>query len=891
MTRPKRQHRSGGIYYVVLFGNGGQEIFQDDADKKNFIELLSVARSRCNAEIFAFCLTRRDARLVVRVSDVPVGRLVQRVATQYSRNTHAKYATAGYLFKHPYRAYLLEGTTHLLEIVRHVHLAPLELDLTADLDGYRWCSHRACLGLELLEWLNSAPVMQLLGTGSAGTEGWAPANGPGTAAPVAAGAAPGGGGASAATEAIYRQFMTGPEEGAGGDDRPPRNQLPSDDHFFSWLRRHTGKPPATVTVDQVIQAVAKKMGVDRKRLLSTSRERRLTLTRALIGWHVTQNQIATLTEVSRQLGRAIHRVSIRPTRATGRGGRSCSGTWPRPRSIEAEVSSAKSTSVGTPRLPAWCQLTGALDRVPAVRTRKEIAGTKSPLSDLRKKGLHVWGEQGKLRYRAVAGTLSPKDATRLKAHEADILALLAASEGAEIATVVPIQRRDRNAPLPMSSSQTSLWLLTQVEESSVAYNIPIALRLKGLLNTRALTEALALLMVRHESLRTRFVRSKEATYPIVDDPLRGFPLERLDLRRAFEQHKRLADLMLEEVRKPFDLASEPSIRGRLMRLGDEEHVLLITIHHINADGGSLTVLARELGSLYGARLRRARAALEPLPLQYADYAAWERLASTTGTSAKQAFWRAALEGAPVCLELPTDRPRPTQQQYAGAAVTICFDQALTLQLKDLSRQYGMTLFMTLLAGWSLLLARLSGQKDIVIGTPTATRPFPQLEGLIGLFANTIALRMRLGQDVTVEDVLLRAKAVALAAQEHRDLPFEQVVDALKPPRTRAHTPVFQVMLAWQNNESTAFELVGLSVHRLTPPSATARYDLTLELAESGKRIMGTMNYAASLFDEVTVTRHVRYLERLLSQMAANASRRADRIEFLPPGERDRLQLE
>ena len=136
MTRPKKQHRPGGIHYVVLFGNGGQEIFQDDADKENFIELLSVARSRCNAEIFAFCLTRRDARLVVRVSDVPVGRLVQRVATQYSRNNHAKYATAGYLFQHPYRAYLLEGTTHLLEIVRHVHLAPLEMGITADLEGW-----------------------------------------------------------------------------------------------------------------------------------------------------------------------------------------------------------------------------------------------------------------------------------------------------------------------------------------------------------------------------------------------------------------------------------------------------------------------------------------------------------------------------------------------------------------------------------------------------------------------------------------------------------------------------------------------------------------------------------------------------------------------------------
>jgi hypothetical protein len=284
MTRPKKQHRPGGIHYVVLFGNGGQEIFQDDADRQYFSELLAVARARCNAEIFAFCLTRRDARLVVRVSDVPVGRLVQRVATQYSRNNHAKYATAGYLFQHPYRAYLLEGTTHLLEIVRHVHLAPLEMGVTADLDGYRWCSHRAYVGLESLDWLNQGPMLELL-----------------------AGEAIGGGGAQ-----TYQQFMSARREplaaveappGSAPDDSPPRSLLPSDDHFFSWLRRHAGKPPATVTVDQVIQAVAKKMGVDRKRLLSTSRERRLTLTRALIGWHVTKNQIATLTEVSRQLGR------------------------------------------------------------------------------------------------------------------------------------------------------------------------------------------------------------------------------------------------------------------------------------------------------------------------------------------------------------------------------------------------------------------------------------------------------------------------------------------------------------------------------------------------------------------------------------------------------------
>ncbi len=321
MTRPKKQHRPGGIHYVVLFGNGGQEIFQDDADKQYFTELLAVARARCNAEIFAFCLTRRDARLVVRVSDVPVGRLVQRVATQYSRNNHAKYATAGYLFQHPYRAYLLEGTTHLLEIVRHVHLAPLEMGVTADLDGYRWCSHRAYVGLESLDWLNQGPVLELLASGTIGGGGTEGA--PVIDAPVMGGAVAGGALAAeirvpATAAQTYQQFMSARREplaavaaplpgaappGSAPDDSPPRSQLPSDDHFFSWLRRHAGKPPATVTVDQVIQAVAKKMGVDRKRLLSTSRERRLTLTRALIGWHVTKNQIATLTEVSRQLGR------------------------------------------------------------------------------------------------------------------------------------------------------------------------------------------------------------------------------------------------------------------------------------------------------------------------------------------------------------------------------------------------------------------------------------------------------------------------------------------------------------------------------------------------------------------------------------------------------------
>jgi len=296
MTRPKKQHRPGGIHYVVLFGNGGQEIFQDDADRQNFLDLLSVAQARCNAEIFAFSLGRCDARLVVRVADVPVGRLVQRVATQYSRNNHAKYSTAGYLFQHPYRAYLLEGTAHLLDIVRHVHRAPLDMELTQDLDAYPWCSHHYYLGNATLDWLKQAPVREQLAIAEP-----AAANDAAVAETCAPTEASGPSGGSALDG--YEGLMNEQSGASGGEDGPPPSQAPSDDQFFSWLRRHAGKPAATVTVEQIIQAVAKKMGVDRKRLLSASRERRLTLTRALIGWHVTKNQIATLTEVSRQLGR------------------------------------------------------------------------------------------------------------------------------------------------------------------------------------------------------------------------------------------------------------------------------------------------------------------------------------------------------------------------------------------------------------------------------------------------------------------------------------------------------------------------------------------------------------------------------------------------------------
>jgi non-ribosomal peptide synthetase component F len=299
------------------------------------------------------------------------------------------------------------------------------------------------------------------------------------------------------------------------------------------------------------------------------------------------------------------------------------------------------------------------------------------------------------------------------------------------------------------------------------------------------------------------------------------------------------------------------------------------------------VFVRELSEL-DAQFRAGQPdPLAPLPVQYADYAVWQRqwLKGERLESQRQ-YWQRTLQGAPALLELPIDRARPAQQQFAGDVMTVELDATLTRGLKALSQRHGMTLYMTVLAGWTALLSRLSGQEEVVVGTPVANRTRTEIEGLIGFFVNTQALRIQVSGSVS--ELLEGVKVRTLEAQENQELPFEQVVDLLKAPRLLSHTPVFQVMLTWQNGAQGGFDLPGLTLAPIEVPYGAAKFDLELELSDVGDRVVGALRYATALFDRITMQRHVGYLRRLLTAMVADEQRRVDEIDIL--GEEERHQL-
>ncbi|WP_254061908.1 condensation domain-containing protein, partial [Granulicella sp. L60] len=322
----------------------------------------------------------------------------------------------------------------------------------------------------------------------------------------------------------------------------------------------------------------------------------------------------------------------------------------------------------------------------------------------------------------------------------------------------------------------------------------------------------------------------------------------------------------------------PLLRGRLLRTSEDEHVLLITMHHIVSDGWSIGVLVHELSTLYSAYLRGESDPLPELSIQYVDYAVWQRKWIEGEVLQQQAaYWQTALAGAPALLELPADHPRPVQQSYAGAFAGLVLDQELTAQLRGLSRRHGTTLFMTLMAAWAALLARLSGQQEVVIGTPAANRGRAEIEDLIGFFVNTLALRIDLTSSPTVGELLAQVKAQSIAAQQHQDIPFEQVVEILRPMRSLAHSPIFQVMFAWQNTDTGALDLPGLELLSVrSAPRRAAKFDLTLSLAETrDNTIAGGIEYATSLFEPSTIERYLGYFRKLLEAMVAGETGSVD----------------
>ncbi|MGG5297435.1 condensation domain-containing protein, partial [Pseudomonas syringae pv. coryli] len=330
-------------------------------------------------------------------------------------------------------------------------------------------------------------------------------------------------------------------------------------------------------------------------------------------------------------------------------------------------------------------------------------------------------------------------------------------------------------------------------------------------------------------------------------------------------------LAREEALAPFDLSSGPLIRGRLVQLSETEHILLVTQHHIVSDGWSTGVLLHEIGTLYRAFSQGLADPLPALSFQYVDYAAWQRQWLQGETLHTQVeFWRQHLSGAPALLELPTDHRRPPLRSYAGGRVSLALSPALTAGLRQLGQRHGATLFMTLLAGWSSLLSRFSGQDDVVIGTPVANRPRSELESLIGFFVNTLALRIRPQGRLSVAALLEQVKAVMLAAHAHQDLPFEQVVEALQPPRSLGHSPIFQVMLALNNTPGGGeLSLPELSLEPLQAPHTTAQFDLSLALVEADGGLVGSLEYASDLFERATIERMAGHLQVLLEAMVAD----------------------
>ncbi|HEX9941188.1 MAG TPA: amino acid adenylation domain-containing protein, partial [Thermoanaerobaculia bacterium] len=462
----------------------------------------------------------------------------------------------------------------------------------------------------------------------------------------------------------------------------------------------------------------------------------------------------------------------------------------------------------------------------------------------------------------------------------------------------PLRPVPRDGEIPLSFAQERLWVLDRLVPGSAAYNIPVGLRLTGSLRPILVSRALAEIVRRHEALRTVFQDADGRPVQVVR-PAAAFPLPCADLS-ALPPSWREAEadrLTRAEGARPFDLAEGPVARALLLRLALEEHRLLLCLHHIVADGWSVRRLLRELGAFYGAGLPDPGKApgLPALTVQYADYAVWQRQWLAGGTlDAQLAWWRERLAGAPASVELSADRPRPAAQTFRGELVLFAVPAEVVHGLEELARRRGATLFLTLLAGWAALLHRVTGQDDLVVGSVVAGRNREEIEPLIGVFANALPLRLDLRDDPTTAELLGRARAAALGAWSHQDVPFERLVEELQPRRDLSRSPLFQVMLAVQDGPAEGPDLPGLAVQPL-PLAAlhngTAKFDLTVLLDRAGDVLTGGLELNADVLDPATGARLAEGLGRLLREMAAAPERRIADLDLLDAADRAQLVAE
>ncbi|HEX5699036.1 MAG TPA: condensation domain-containing protein, partial [Rubrobacter sp.] len=472
-------------------------------------------------------------------------------------------------------------------------------------------------------------------------------------------------------------------------------------------------------------------------------------------------------------------------------------------------------------------------------------------------------------------------------------ALSSAMESASPAASQPILPAGRDSRLPLSFAQQRLWFLDQLVPGSPFYNVPAAIRLRGELDIEALRRTVSEVVRRHEVLRTRFeVVGSEPVQVIeeaVDVELPVIDLSELSEGEREEEARRVAS---EEGRKPFELSKGPMLRVRVLRLGEREHVVTLTMHHIVSDGWSMGVLVKEVGQLYGRYAGGEEVELAEIGLQYADYAVWQReVMSVEVMEEEERYWREQLGGELPVMELGRrGRERKGRGQRGGRKAEV-IGKELSEGVKRLSRGEGVTLFMMLVGAFKVLLHKYTSLDDIIVGTPIAGRDRKEVEGLIGFFVNTLALRTSLKGNPTYRELLGRVREVALGAYAHQNLPFEKLIEILKPERQLSRTPVFQVVFALQNAPSHRLELPGLTLSEMALDDKTSHFDLTLLAMDTEEGLMVSMEYDADLFEAPAISRMLKHYQTLLTSIVANPDARLDELEITSEAEKTEQSLE
>ena len=512
------------------------------------------------------------------------------------------------------------------------------------------------------------------------------------------------------------------------------------------------------------------------------------------------------------------------------------------------------------------------------------------LSDLYRQGVSLSAEGENLRCSAPEDVFTDDLRDQLQARKAEILAFLnqAAQQTVSASTTIPTVPRDGD--LPLSFAQQRLWFLDQMQQEGAVYNIPMAVEVQGVLDVEALCQSLRDLVARHESLRTSFITVEGQPVQVIAEPY-DIDLAQWDLRDTSpsEQQELVQQRLLQEAQTPFDLAHDRLWRGQLLRLNATTAVILMTMHHIISDGWSIEILLQELAALYRGYVTGAPLTLPPLPIQYADFAAWQRQWLQGDVLDNQLnYWRSQLgENLPV-LQLTTDFPRARVQTISGAVEPFSLSAELTEQLKALGQQHTATLFMTLLAAFNVLLYRYSGQIDIVVGSPIANRNRPEVEGLIGFFVNTLVWRSTFSPLDRFDDLLEHVKSHTWQAYEHQDLPFEKLVEALQPERDLSYHPLFQVKFRLENASRQTVTFPGLTLKLLPQAYTTAKLDLGVDLYETPDGLVGGFEYNSDLFHSDTIRRMVRHFETLLEAIAADPTQRLAELPLLTSEERQTM---